>query len=68
MTKSKQAPKMLRITLVKSGIGYPVRQKNTLKALGFHHLNQTVEHEDSPELRGMLEKVSHLVEVESQEN
>jgi len=42
-----------------------VRQKATLKALGLHHLNQTVEHEDSETLRGMLNKVSHLVEIET---
>lgn len=55
----------LRITLKRSGTGYPVRQKATLKALGLHHLNQTVEHEDSETLRGMLNKVSHLVEIET---
>jgi large subunit ribosomal protein L30 len=55
----------LRITLKKSGTGYPVRQKATLKALGLQHLNQTVEHEDSATVRGMLNKVSHLVEIET---
>ena len=50
----------LSITLVKSGIDTE-RTKRTLKALGFRHLNETVVHEDSEVLRGMLAKVSHLV-------
>ena len=57
---------MLRITLVKSAIGYTVRHKATVRALGFHRLHQTVEHVDSPSLRGMLSKVNHLVEIEEQ--
>jgi len=58
--------KMLRITLVKSAIGYSEKHKGTLKALGFHHISQTVEHEDNAVLRGMLRKVNHLVKVEEQ--
>lgn len=58
--------KVLRITLVHSGIGYTVRHKATLKALGFHRLHQVVEHVDCPSLRGMLSKVNHLVEIEEQ--
>jgi large subunit ribosomal protein L30 len=58
--------KKLRITLVKSGIGYSVRHKATLRALGLRHLHQTVEQVDSPALRGMLAKVNHLVEIEEQ--
>ena len=54
----------LRITLVKSGIGYEEDQKRTLKALGFHRLNQSVVHDDSMAIRGMINKVSHLVKVE----
>jgi len=57
--------KTLHIKLVKSGIGYTERTKRTLKALGFHNLNQVVEHEDNEALRGMLTKVSHLVEIVS---
>jgi len=56
--------KILRITLVKSPIGYTQRQKKTVRALGLHRLNQTVEQADSAVLRGMLAKVSHLVQVE----
>ena len=54
----------LRITLVKSGIGYAQDQKRTLTALGFKRLNQSVILEDSPSLRGMILKVRHLVKVE----
>lgn len=54
----------LRITLVKSGIGHDESQKRTLKALGFHRLNQTVTHNDSASVRGMVNKVRHLVKVE----
>lgn len=57
-------PKIIRITLVKSPIGYTVRHKATIRALGLRKMHQTVQHVDSPTLRGMLYKVSHLVEVE----
>lgn len=56
----------LRITWVKSGIGYSQDQKRTLKALGFRRLNQSVVHEDSASLRGMVNKVRHLVKVEAE--
>ena len=54
----------LRITLVNSVIGRPEPQRDTVKALGLRKLNQTVEHEDTPQIRGMINKVSHLVHVE----
>ena len=54
----------LCITLVKSGIGYSQDQRRTLRALGLRRLHRTVEHEDSPSVRGMIAKVKHLVEVE----
>jgi large subunit ribosomal protein L30 len=54
----------LRITYSKSAIGYTVRQKATVKALGFTHLNQTVEHDDTPAIRGMINRISHLLTVE----
>ncbi len=57
-------PKVIRITLVKSPIGYSVRHKATVRALGLCRMNQTVEQVDSPTLRGMLAKVNHLVEIE----
>ena len=55
---------MLRITLMKSAIGYSKTHKKTVRALGFHRLHETVEHEDTPALRGMLSKVNHLVKIE----
>jgi large subunit ribosomal protein L30 len=58
----------LSITWVKSSIGYEEDQKRTIKALGFHRLNQKVSHEDSASLRGMINKVRHLVKVEEQTN
>ncbi|MEE8194623.1 MAG: 50S ribosomal protein L30 [Dehalococcoidales bacterium] len=54
----------LRITWVKSGIGYADDQRRTLKALGFRRLNQSVVHDDSGSIRGMIIKVRHLVKVE----
>ena len=54
----------LKITLVKSSIGYSQRQKNTVRALGLRRLGQTVEQADTPDIRGMIDKVSHLVKVE----
>ena len=54
----------LRVKWIKSGIGYAREQRRTLKALGFHRLHETVEHEDSPSIRGMIAKVDHLVKVE----
>ncbi len=54
----------LRITYSKSSIGYKEDQKRTIKALGFRKLNQSVELEDTPAVRGMIHKVNHLVTVE----
>ena len=54
----------LKIKWVRSSIGYPKDQKDTIKALGFHKLQNTVEHEDHHAIRGMIRKVSHLVQVE----
>jgi large subunit ribosomal protein L30 len=59
-----ETSKKLRITLVKSPIGYSGRQKGTVKALGLRRLHQSVEQKDTPVIRGMINKVSHLVEVE----
>ena len=59
-----QAGKPLRITLVKSAIGYSKRHKQTLRALGLRRLNRSVTQADSPVLRGMLAKVGFLVRVE----
>jgi large subunit ribosomal protein L30 len=64
MSTKKQSEKIVRITLVRSPIGYSKHHKGAVKALGFHRLHQTVEHVDSPTLRGMIYKVAHLVVVE----
>jgi large subunit ribosomal protein L30 len=54
----------IKVTQVKSAIKHTVRQKRTLEALGLRKLHQTVEHEATPQVLGMVGKVSHLVEVE----
>ena len=54
----------VRVTYTKSAIGYKQDQKATVVALGLKRLNQTVEHVDTPQLRGMVHKVRHLVTVE----
>ncbi|MDY2626487.1 MAG: 50S ribosomal protein L30 [Coriobacteriales bacterium] len=58
------AEKKLRVTQVRSAIGHKYDQAQTIKALGIHHMNQTVELVDNPSIRGMLFKVKHLVKVE----
>ena len=57
----------LSVTWTKSGIGYARDQRRTIRALGLHRLNQTVKHDDSPSIRGMVVKVRHLVRVEEVE-
>ncbi len=54
----------IKVTQVKSQIGRLKNQKRTLEALGLRRLNQTVEHEATPSVVGMVNKVSHLVSVE----
>ncbi len=54
----------LRITWVKSSIGYSPSQKATIRALGLRRLGEVVEKPNNPSIRGMVEKVGHLVEVE----
>ena len=53
----------LRVKWVKSAIGYPKDQKATIRALGLRKLQQTVEHEDHPSIRGMIRKVIHLEQI-----
>lgn len=62
--KKEETAKIVRITLRRSPIGYSERQKATVRALGLRRINQTVEHQDSPTLRGMIAKVSHLIDIE----
>ncbi len=54
----------LKITQVKSSIGATKRQKATLAALGLRKLNQTVEHEATPQIIGMTQKMRHLLSIE----
>jgi large subunit ribosomal protein L30 len=65
MSKQKETKeKIVRVTLVRSSIGFSKEHKAAVRALGFKRLHQTVEHLDTPTLRGMLYKVAHLVVVE----
>ena len=54
----------LRVTLVKSPIGFTRDQKATVRALGLRRMHQTVEHNDTPAVRGMLTKIIHLLKIE----
>ncbi len=56
--------KKIRITLVKSPIDRPERQKQTLKALGLNKMNATREIEATPQILGMVKKVEHMISVE----
>lgn len=62
-TKKKSAK--LSIQWMRSAIGHPERVRATIRALGLRRLHQTVERADTPEIRGMIEKVRHLVEVKA---
>ena len=64
MPSKETTGKTLRVTLVRSPIGYTKNQKKTALALGLRRMNQTVEHEDTPALRGMLFKIIHLLRIE----
>ena len=54
----------IRAKWIKSSISFPERQKRTIKALGFKKLNSEVEHDDTPQIRGMINAVRHLVKWE----
>ncbi|MCS7050682.1 MAG: 50S ribosomal protein L30 [Thermomicrobium sp.] len=56
--------KRLRITYVKSVIGFSEKQRATLRSLGLRRLGQSVEYPDSPTVRGMIQKIQHLVRVD----
>jgi|TARA_B100002052_G_scaffold215545_1_gene197492 ribosomal protein L30, bacterial/organelle len=56
--------KTLKIKQIKSPIGYKQKAKLTLKALGLKKINQVVEHKDTPQLRGMINVVDYLIEVQ----
>ena len=58
--------KKIKITQVRSAVDRPARQKRSLVALGIHKMHQTVEHNATPQILGVIEKVKHLVTVEEQ--
>ena len=64
MPKKEDNNKTVFVTLVKSPIGYTKDQKATVLALGLRRMRQTIEHKDTPALRGMIRKIIHLVQVE----
>jgi len=64
MPKNESTGKIIHVTLVRSSIGYTKDQKATVLALGLHRMHQTVEHKDTPALRGMLTKIIHLLKIE----
>jgi large subunit ribosomal protein L30 len=59
---------MLKVTLVKSMIGRPEKQRKVLRGMGLTKLNRTVELQDTPSIRGMINAVSHLVKAEEKIN
>ena len=64
MPEQETGDKTVRVTLVRSPIGYTKDQKKTVLALGLRRMHQTVEHQDNPAVRGMIRKVIHLLQVE----
>jgi large subunit ribosomal protein L30 len=54
----------IKVTQVRSVIGTPPNHRRTVRALGLRKMHQTVEHDDTPSIRGMINQVSHLVKVE----
>ncbi len=58
-----KSSKTLKVRLIKSGIGKPLKQRKVLKGLNLNRLNKMVTLKDTREIRGMIEKVSHLVEI-----
>ncbi|MBN2116780.1 MAG: 50S ribosomal protein L30 [Anaerolineales bacterium] len=64
MPKKEIGGKTVRVTLVRSPIGFTRDQKQTVLALGLRRMHQTVEHKDNPAVRGMIRKIIHLVQVE----
>lgn len=64
MPRLEDGTKTIFVTLVRSPIGYTKDQKATVLALGLRRMHQTIEHKDTPALRGMVQKIIHLVQVE----
>jgi large subunit ribosomal protein L30 len=64
MPKKEMTGKTIQVTLVRSPIGYTKDQKATVKALGLRRMHQTVVQKDNPAVRGMIQKIIHLLKVE----
>ena len=64
MAKKKSTNKKLKITQIGSYIGQVENKRRVLKALGFHKMNQSIIQKDTPEIRGMINSVRHLVKIE----
>jgi len=64
MPNNENNEKTVFVTLVRSPIGYTKDQKQTVLALGLRRMHQTIEHKDTPAVRGMIRKIIHLVQVE----
>jgi large subunit ribosomal protein L30 len=56
--------KLIKIRLIRSGIGRPPKHRRTLDSLGLRKMNRTVTVKDTPEIRGMIRQISHLVDVQ----
>jgi large subunit ribosomal protein L30 len=67
MARRHPVAKKLKVTLVKSLIGLSPKQEATVRALGLKHIRQTVEHDDTPTIRGMIDAVPFAVEVAGRE-
>jgi large subunit ribosomal protein L30 len=63
MTAKKSDPQMLRIQQIRSGIGFPRRQREVLRSLGLRRIRHVVERQDTPAIRGMVAKIEHLVQI-----
>ena len=63
MRQKKTQDGQIQIKLVRSGIGFPVKQKKVIQGLGLSRLNQVVTRPDTPQIRGMVFKIRHLVEI-----
>jgi len=61
--KKKSNDRTIKIQQIKSAIGYRKKQKLTIEALGIHRMGQVVEKKDTPQIRGMIRKVSHLLKI-----
>jgi large subunit ribosomal protein L30 len=63
---SSNTTKQIQIKLIRSGIGFPDKQKRVIKGLGFSRLDQVITRPDTPQIRGMVFKIRHLVEIVGQ--